>query len=72
MRREERLITKHTINLYKGDYAKLQTLYSSRVTAGKVIRDIVHAYLRKIEEDAGQKATLINDLEIELTTGPEA
>lgn len=54
-RREDRSITKHTLNLYTGDYARLQGLYSSRVGAAKIIRDIIRAHIRKIEEDAAQK-----------------
>jgi aspartate/tyrosine/aromatic aminotransferase len=54
-RREDRAITKHTLNLYAGDYAKLQSLYGSRVGAAKIIRDVMHAHIRKIEEDAAQK-----------------
>lgn len=65
-RREDREISKHTLNLYAGDYAKLQALYSSRVGAAKIIRDIIHAHIRKIEEDAAQRVPLIPDLDIEL------
>jgi len=65
-RREDRAITKHTLNLYAGDYAKLQALYSTRVGGAKIIRDIVHAHIRKIEEDAAQKVPLVSDLEIDL------
>lgn len=54
-RREDRAISKHTLNLYHGDYAKLQTLYSSRVGAAKIIRDIVRAHIRSIEENAAQR-----------------
>ncbi len=66
-RREARPINKHTLNLYAGDYTKLQDLYGSRVGAAKVIRDIVHAHIRKIEEDAMQKMNLadIEDIELE-------
>lgn len=63
-RREDRAISKHTLNLYAGDYARLQTLYSTRVGAAKIIRDIVHAHIRKIEEDAAQKIPLVEDLDI--------
>lgn len=59
-RREDRKIVKHTLNLYAGDYAKLQDLYSTRVGAAKIIRDIVHAHIRKIEEDAAQRVPLNN------------
>lgn len=69
-RREDRDITKHTLNLYTGDYAKLQALYSSRVGAAKIIRDIVHAHIRKIEEDAAQRVPLVDSLDIELEGEP--
>jgi hypothetical protein len=69
-RSEERPITKHTLNLYTGDYLKLQNLYSTRVGAAKIIRDIVHAHIRKIEEDAAQRIPLV-DLDIELSSTEE-
>jgi hypothetical protein len=65
-RREDRAITKHTLNLYVGDYAKLQTLYTTRVGAAKIIRDLVHYHIRKIETDAAQKFTLVHDLDVEI------
>lgn len=64
-RREDRSITKHTMNLYAGDFSKLQELYTSRVGAGKIIRDIVHAHIRKIEEDAAQKIPLLDSIDID-------
>jgi hypothetical protein len=64
-RREDRAISKHTLNLYAGDYEKLRALYSTRVGAAKIIRDIIHAHLRKIEEDAAQKIPLVDELDIE-------
>lgn len=64
-RREDHPIQKHTLNLYVGDYEKLQALYSSRVGAAKIIRDIIRAHIRKIEEDAAQKLP-ITDLDINL------
>lgn len=65
-RREDRAISKHTLNLYAGDYEKLRALYSTRVGAAKIIRDIIHAHLRKIEEDAAQKIPLVSDLDVDL------
>jgi hypothetical protein len=67
-RREDRPISKHTINLYAGDYRKLQALYTTRIGACKVIRDLVHAHIRKIEEDTAQKIPLVDDIEFELET----
>jgi hypothetical protein len=69
--REDRAISKHTLNLYAGDYAKLQALYSTRVGAAKIIRDIIHAHIRKIEEDAAQKITLIDVLDLNLGVEPQ-
>lgn len=67
-KREERPLSKHTLNLYLGDYNKLQALYSTRVGAAKIIREIVHAHIRKIEENAAQKMPLVDldDIEEEL------
>jgi hypothetical protein len=64
-RREDRAITKHTLNLYVGDYERLRALYSTRVGAAKIIRDLVHFHIRKIEEDAAQKIPLVGDLDLE-------
>ena len=64
-RREDLAISKHTLNLFAGDYGKLQGWYGSRVGAAKIIRAIVHAHVRKIEEDAAQKVPLVNELILE-------
>jgi aspartate/tyrosine/aromatic aminotransferase len=66
-RREDHTLSKHTINLYAGDYPKLMALYSTRVGAAKVIRDLVHAHLKKIEESAAQRVPVVHDLDIELS-----
>lgn len=68
-RREDHDITKHTLNLYAGDYAKLQSLYPTRIGAAKVIRDIVRAHIRLIEESAGQKTPLIHHEDFGLDLG---
>jgi len=65
-RREDRPIQKHTLNLYAGDYEKLQALYPTRIGAAKIIRDIIHAHIRLIEEDAAQKLPNIYDLDVEI------
>lgn len=41
-------LTKHTLNLFAGDYAKLQSLFPD-VGAGVVIRKVVRDFLSKIE-----------------------
>lgn len=69
-KREVRPIRKHTINLYEGDYEKLQGLYPTKIGAGKIIRDLIHAHIRKIEENATQRqktaAPLVDDLGVGL------
>lgn len=66
-RREDRMMTKHTLNLYQGDYDRLQQLYGTRVGAAKIIRDIVRAHIRLIEESAAQKLPYIEeDLQVEV------
>ena len=55
-RREDFLLEKHTVNFFPGDYRKLQGWFSTRIGAGKVIRDLVHAFVRKTEEEAAQRA----------------
>lgn len=66
MRREDQEISKHTLNLYRGDYAKLQSLYSSRIGAAKIIRDIVRAHLRKIEESAAQRLPARETMDLDI------
>lgn len=66
-RREDRMMTKHTLNLYQGDYDRLQQLYGTRVGAAKIIRDIVRAHIRLIEESAAQKLPYMeDDLQVEV------
>lgn len=57
-RREDRAISKHTLNLYKGDYEKLQHIYGTRIGAAKIIRDIVSAHVRRIESEAEQRMNM--------------
>lgn len=62
-RREDHAITKHTLNLYAGDYERLRGLYGSRLGAAKIIRDLVRHHIVKIEVDAAAKLNL-KDLDI--------
>jgi hypothetical protein len=48
-RREQTPISKHTLNLYRGDFEKLADLYP-RNGAGKIIRDLVRRHLRHVEQ----------------------
>jgi hypothetical protein len=63
-RREDREISKHTLNLYAGDYEKLRTLYSTRIGAAKIIRDIIRAHIRQVEETAAQRVDLVDMTDI--------
>ena len=44
---------KHTLNLFEGDYAKIQSLYPD-AGAGAIIREIVRSFIKKTE--SGQAA----------------
>lgn len=70
-RREDRAIEKHTVNFYVGDYPKLQQMYGSRIGAAKIIRDLVHDHIKRVEEDAAQSLNrphLVDDLDVDLST----
>lgn len=48
-RREDFAIRRHTLNLYEGDFERLQAIHGTRIGASKIIRDLVRSYLRKID-----------------------
>jgi hypothetical protein len=54
-RKESHPITRHSINLYAGDFVRLQQIHTTRLGAGKTIRDLVRAHIRSIEETAAQR-----------------
>ncbi len=64
MPKAEEKIAKHTLNLYEGDYRKIQELYPE-VGAGAVIRKLVRNHIVKVEA-SGQGAPAIRDGEIQL------
>jgi len=66
-RKEDHAIRKHTLNLFEGDYERLQTFYGSRVGAAKVIRHMVRAHIKKIESTAAQRLPVpsVDTLELE-------
>lgn len=41
-------LKKHTLNLFEGDFDRLQTLYPE-VGAGVIIRNVIHKFLRNLE-----------------------
>lgn len=52
VRKSSEPIQKHTLNLFAGDYERLQILYPQR-GAGWAIRELVRAHLINIEKIAG-------------------
>lgn len=53
--REEYPIRKHTLNLYDGDYDRIQAHYPARIGAAKVIRDLVRNHVRDIKRSPSAK-----------------
>jgi hypothetical protein len=51
MPKAEDELTKHTLNLFAGDYAKIQACYPD-VGAAVIIRRIVRSFIEKIEPGA--------------------
>lgn len=55
MRRQEREpLSKHCVNLFKGDFESLQELHG-QIGAGKAIREIVRGHIARAKEAAAQK-----------------
>jgi hypothetical protein len=54
-RKEDRPITKHTLNLFEGQIDKLQALHP-RLGAAKVIRTLVDDHIRSVEEGVAQRS----------------
>ena len=48
MRKSKEELQKHTLQLFAGDYAKLQELHPT-VGAAHIIRTIIRSYLQKVE-----------------------
>jgi hypothetical protein len=59
MRRKEDLpIKKVTLNLFEDDWEKLQ-LWHQNLGASKVVREIIHAYVKANEEKFNQKVETV-------------
>lgn len=48
MPKSEEELTKHTLNLFEGDYDKLRELYPD-VGAGAIIRRVVRKFIEQVE-----------------------
>jgi hypothetical protein len=46
---KDEMLTKHTMNLFTGDYAKLQQYYPD-IGAATIIRRVIRAFVNQIEE----------------------
>ncbi len=64
-RREDRPISKHTLNLYIGQLDKLQELHP-RLGAAKVIRTLIEDHIRSVAEGAAQRFEPIPPPNVEL------
>ena len=53
-RREDLPMSKHSLNLFEGDFGKLRDLHG-RLGAGKVIRLLVRGHISRAEERAAQR-----------------
>lgn len=65
-KREDHKLSKHLINLYDGDFQKIQSYFPMRIGANKIIRDLVHAFVRRTEETAAQKVGTIDHIDVHL------
>lgn len=52
-------LTKHTMNLFSGDYARLQQYYPD-IGAATIIRRVVRAFVNQIEEKGAADVAAIN------------
>ena len=55
-RREDFAITKHTLNLYAGDYAYIQAHYPARIGAARKIRELVRAHVDYLKRAPAKRA----------------
>jgi hypothetical protein len=64
-RREDRPITKHTLNLYAGQLDKLQEMHP-RLGAAKVIRTLIEDHIRSVAEGVAQRIEPIPEANVQL------
>jgi len=63
--REDLEIHKHTLNLYKGDYAAIQELFPD-IGAGVVIRKVVRNYVESIKAKTTAEVPAVTGDQLEL------
>ena len=66
-RKEDFPIERHSLNLFTGDFARLQEI-AGRMGAGKVVRALVRGYIEKMEKLVNQKLPIppIEDISVEI------
>lgn len=57
-KKEARPLTKHTMNLFEGDFERLRQLHG-RLGAGKVVRELIQGHIRRVENTVEQNAAPI-------------
>lgn len=50
-RREDFALRRHTLNLFDGDFERLQDIHGTRIGASKVIRDLIRTHLKEIDRN---------------------
>lgn len=71
-RRTEIPLQKHTLNLFEGDFDKLQGWYT-KLGASRIVRELVRAQVRRVEESIAQKRNpTVADLDIPVEAVEEA
>jgi len=69
LRKEDHPLQKVTLNLFEGDFARLQVIYP-RPGAAKIIRDLVRRHLRAHEEHINRRENrreaTVRDLPIDI------
>ncbi len=58
-KRSEQSLTKHTLNLYEGDYERVQDLYPD-IGAAVIIRKVLRQFIEGIEAQAPATAEIPN------------
>lgn len=61
MPKADEKLTKHTLNLYEGDYETLRTWYPE-IGAGVIIRNIVRKYINNIKAGSEKQVNVDVDL----------
>lgn len=62
-RREENEVQKHTLNLFSGDFQRLQDAYPE-IGAGAIIRRLVRAHLKELDKGVRQPRVAVADVDV--------